>query len=240
MHEEDDDFDVLLLLTAAHSRREACLSSVRREVHQQMIEGAWRAAMRTRHYLTVSCLDVPCVAAWMALYKNGFDSNFLNATSLTRAAFKHLLRRFARYYYIPPARSRGKPPKLRYHHQALGLVLCFYVGSMENGTLCMLFGVPPSTLSRTLCKAEEALSCALRDFAPARISWPSPSRQRELASLVNAREPLLQYTFGFIDGKNFRVQQHPNSDLQNAMYNGWLHSVLVTGTICFAADGCII
>lgn len=24
------------------------------------------------------------------------------------------------------------------------------------------------------------------------------------------------------------------------MYNGWLHSVLVTGTICFAADGCII
>ncbi|KUF84205.1 hypothetical protein AM588_10000653 [Phytophthora nicotianae] len=205
-----------------------------------MIEGAWRAAMRTRHYLTVSCLDVPCVAAWMALYKNGFDSNFLNATSLTRAAFKHLLRRFARYYYIPPARSRGKPPKLRYHHQALGLVLCFYVGSMENGTLCMLFGVPPSTLSRTLCKAEEALSCALRDFAPARISWPSPSRQRELASLVNAREPLLQYTFGFIDGKNFRVQQPPNSDLQNAMYNGWLHSVLVTGTICFAADGCII
>ncbi|ETK82229.1 hypothetical protein F442_12545, partial [Phytophthora nicotianae P10297] len=83
MHEEDDDFDVLLLLTAAHSRREACLSSVRREVHQQMIEGAWRAAMLTRHYLTVSCLDVPCVAAWMALYKNGFDSNFLNATSLT-------------------------------------------------------------------------------------------------------------------------------------------------------------
>ncbi|KAE8886247.1 hypothetical protein PF007_g25559 [Phytophthora fragariae] len=24
------------------------------------------------------------------------------------------------------------------------------------------------------------------------------------------------------------------------MYNGWLHSVFVTGTICFAADGCII
>ncbi|EGZ15346.1 hypothetical protein PHYSODRAFT_286300 [Phytophthora sojae] len=24
------------------------------------------------------------------------------------------------------------------------------------------------------------------------------------------------------------------------MYNGWLHSVFVTGTICFAADGCIV
>ncbi|KUF84413.1 hypothetical protein AM588_10000690 [Phytophthora nicotianae] len=53
-------------------------------------------------------------------------------------------------------------------------------------------------------------------------------------------EPLLQHTFGFIDGKNLRVQQPSNSDLQNAMYNGWLHTVFVTGTICFAADGCII
>jgi len=34
--------------------------------------------------------------------------------------------------------------------------------------------------------------------------------------------------------------QPSNADLQNAMYNGWLHSVFVTGTICFAADGCII
>ncbi|KAG3141690.1 hypothetical protein PI126_g15371 [Phytophthora idaei] len=24
------------------------------------------------------------------------------------------------------------------------------------------------------------------------------------------------------------------------MYNGWLHSAFVTGTICFAADGCVI
>ncbi|ETL91218.1 hypothetical protein L917_10213, partial [Phytophthora nicotianae] len=36
------------------------------------------------------------------------------------------------------------------------------------------------------------------------------------------------------------VQQPSNADLQNAMYNGWFHSVFVTGTICFAADGCII
>ncbi|ETO77486.1 hypothetical protein F444_07323 [Phytophthora nicotianae P1976] len=240
MHEEDDDFDVLLLLSDAHSRHEASLRSVRREVHRQMMESAWRAAMRTRHYLTVSCLDTPCLAAWMALYRDGLDTNFINATSLTRAAFKKLLRRFSRFYHLPSAGSRGRPPKLRYHHQALGLVLCFYVRSMESSTLCMLFGVPPSTLSLSLRKAEDALSRALRDFSPARISRPSPSRQRELATLVNGHEPLLKHTFGFIDGKNFRVQQPSNADLQNAMYNGWLHSVLVTGTICFAADGCII
>ncbi|EGZ27306.1 hypothetical protein PHYSODRAFT_469825, partial [Phytophthora sojae] len=89
---------------------------------------------------------------------------------------------------------------------------------------------PPSTISRTLRRAEEALSQALKGYAPARISWPSPARQAELAKLVEAREPLLKHTFGFIDGKNLR----------NAMYNGWLHTVFVTGTICFAADGCII
>ncbi|KAG2997392.1 hypothetical protein PC119_g17686 [Phytophthora cactorum] len=58
--------------------------------------------------------------------------------------------------------------------------------------------------------------------------------------MVKAREPLLSHTFGFIDGKNLRVQQPFNADLQNAMYNGWLHSVFVTGTICFAAGGCLL
>ncbi|KAJ8524315.1 hypothetical protein ON010_g16803 [Phytophthora cinnamomi] len=132
------------------------------------------------------------------------------------------------------------PPKLRHYHQILGLVLCFYVGSMEQSSLCMMFGAPPSTISRTLRHAEKALAGALDGYAPARISWPSPSRQAELAQLVEAREPLLKHTFGFIDGKNFKVQQPSNADLQNAMYNGWLHTVFVTGTICFAADGCII
>ncbi|KAE8893382.1 hypothetical protein PF007_g22922 [Phytophthora fragariae] len=48
-------------------------------------------------------------------------------------------------------------------------------------------------------------------------SWPSPSRQAELARMVNKREPLLTHTFGFIDGKNLRVQQPSNADLQNAI-----------------------
>uniref|UniRef100_H3GZA3 DDE Tnp4 domain-containing protein n=1 Tax=Phytophthora ramorum TaxID=164328 RepID=H3GZA3_PHYRM len=61
-----------------------------------------------------------------------------------------------------------------------------------------------------------------------------------LAKVVEAREPLLKHTFGFIDGKNLRVIQPSNGDMQNTIYNEWLHSVFVTGTICFAADGCII
>ncbi|ETL88964.1 hypothetical protein L917_12016, partial [Phytophthora nicotianae] len=36
------------------------------------------------------------------------------------------------------------------------------------------------------------------------------------------------------------VKQPSNAGLQNAMYDGWLHAVFVTGTICFSADGCTI
>ncbi|EGZ17970.1 hypothetical protein PHYSODRAFT_286010, partial [Phytophthora sojae] len=234
------DTDALLVVTDAFLKQGRELVEARREVYRLLLEEAWRTAMRSRHYLTAQCLEAPCNSAWMLLYRFGSDINFINATSLTRSAFEHLLRRFSRFYFIPKAKLRGRPPKLRYHHQVLGLVLSFYVRSMEHSSLSMLFCLPPSTLSRILCRAEEELSKALHGYAPARISWPSPTRQAELAKLVEAREPLLKYTFGFIDGKNFKVQQPSNADLQNAMYNGWLHSVFVTGTICFAADGCII
>ena len=40
---------------------------------------------------------------------------------------------------------------------------------------------------------------------------------------------------------NFKVQE-PSSeiDLQNAMYNGRLHSALITGVLCFSVDGLLI
>ncbi|KAF1779310.1 hypothetical protein GQ600_3082 [Phytophthora cactorum] len=122
----------------------------------------------------------PSESAWMALYKHGGDRNFLNATSLTRSYFHQLLERFSTFYQIRPVSGAGgRPPKLRYHHQALGLVLFFYVGSME-------------------------------------------------------------FILFFLVVFCVKVMQPSNADLQNAMYNGWHHGVYVTGTICFAADGCII
>ncbi|KAI9913212.1 hypothetical protein PsorP6_005910 [Peronosclerospora sorghi] len=57
--------------------------------------------------------------------------------------------------------------------------------------------------------------------------------------LVETREPLVTKNFGFIDGKNYQVQQPSRAKVQNAYYNGWLHSVLVTGTLAFGVGGCI-
>ncbi|EGZ28678.1 hypothetical protein PHYSODRAFT_476154 [Phytophthora sojae] len=191
----DGDDGVILPLYEAYKTHTERVRDARRDVHQLLLEQEWRVAMRSRQYLTTQCLDAPCAPAWMTLYEYGTDINFLNATSLTRSAFDQLLCRFCCFYYMRPLSSRGCPPKLCYLHQVMGLVLTFYVGSMDQSSLCITFGVPPSTLSRTLRKAEEALARALNGYAPARISWPSPSRQVELARMVNKREPVLTRTF---------------------------------------------
>ncbi|KAJ8566612.1 hypothetical protein ON010_g6508 [Phytophthora cinnamomi] len=111
---------------------------------------------------------------------------------------------------------------------------------MQHKSLCSTFGVPNSTLSRVLSGAEASMKEALAGFPPARIVWPTLARQKALARLTAARAPLLQFTWGFIDGKNYRVQEPSERDIQNAHYNGCLHSVYVTGTLCFSADGLIV
>jgi hypothetical protein len=117
-----------------------------------------------------------------------------------------LLEQFRLFYHIPLYSPRGgRPMRLQFHHQVLGLLLAFYVGSMQRSSLCKEFGVPPSTLARVLNAAEVALSRAMQGFGPARIVWPSPDRQKALARLVALRHPLIQFTWGFLDGKNYRV-----------------------------------
>ncbi|ETP46619.1 hypothetical protein F442_07154 [Phytophthora nicotianae P10297] len=239
---EDEELDAMLLVGEAVQRHEQELKEARREVFAMLIEDAWRTAMRSRHYLTSQCLDTPSESAWMVLFEYGSDLNFLNATSLTRTAFRQLLHRFAACYTIRDPNSRGRPPKLQYLHQVLGLVLVFYTGSMEQSTLSMLFGVPPSTLSRTLQRAERVLNQALNDYKPSRIAWPSPAHQAKLAKLVEAREPMLKHTFGFIDDKNLRVGPaaiecgHAKRNVQrlvaycirnryNLLCRGWMYSL---------------
>jgi hypothetical protein len=99
----------------------------------------------------------------------------------------------------------GRPRKLRHHHHVLGMLMAFYVGTMHRGDLCQQFGVPPSTLSRVLNGAEAAMSVALCGFAPARIVWPSLARQKALAHLISLRQPMMIFTWGFLDGKNYKV-----------------------------------
>ncbi|KAH9105406.1 hypothetical protein AeMF1_018757 [Aphanomyces euteiches] len=120
------------------------------------------------------------------------------------------------------------------------MVLHFYTAAVEPKTLQELFAVAPSTFSRVLAKAEEALDLSLSRMHDAQVRWPNKRVQQRWSRLTNAKEPLVEGVFAFVDGKNYRVQSPSNKDLRNAQYNGWLHSVFVTGCLCFGIDGTII
>ncbi|ETW03260.1 hypothetical protein H310_05656 [Aphanomyces invadans] len=127
-----------------------------------------------------------------------------------------------------------------YYMYASPIVLHFYTAAVELKTLQELFGVASTTLSQLLRKGEDALLRALKCLPAARILWPSKTNQQYWALKSQEREPLVSGVFGFVDGKNLRVQEPSCADLQNAHYNGWLHSVFVTGVLCFGLDGTII
>lgn len=100
--------------------------------------------------------------------------------------------------------------------------------------------MPPFTLSRVVAKAEKALSAALRELPDARITYSSKTQQLLWACKTQAEKPLMYGVWGFVDSKNYRVMASSSVDLQNAHYSGWLHAVLVTGTLCFGVDGTLV
>jgi len=83
-----------------------------------------------------------------------------------------------------------------------------------------MFGLPPATLSRTLHAAEKALLAALQRTPKAAFLWPSAADQVKLAQIVQQKNPLVRGRWGFVDGKNYRVEKPTDADLQNAYYNG--------------------
>ena len=86
---------------------------------------------------------------------------------------------------------------------------------MHYSHLGPLFGLPPSTLSRTLEKAEKALTLVLKELPEGRFLWPTFEEQREWADLINQKEHLVHRLWGFIDGKNYVVQKPSMADMQN-------------------------
>lgn len=198
--------------------------------------------IRDRTYLHSEALlrnveDCP----WYTLYKNGNDEAFILTTSLSRVSFEFLLVSFKKFYITKSGYGRpGRPQRVQDKHCVLVLLLHRFCSPAENKTWSELFAVTPTTLSRILNNAEDALLLTLENLTEAKIEWPTLSEQIDMAIKVETKEPIVKGRWGFIDGKNYKVQEPTNAEKQNAMYNGWLHSVLITGVVCFAANGLII
>jgi hypothetical protein len=198
-----------------------------------------KSAIRMRNYLTFASLK-PCKdCPWVKLWETGDDKSLISVFSLTRESILKLHNKFKFNFIKHNPTKGGRPRKL----SSLGSLLCllqYYSDSLGNKSLCQLYGLPPSTLSELLQRGEKALLDTLSQMKEASIKWPNLEQQRHWGELVQHKNELVEGRWGFIDGKNYRVQSPSNSDLQNAMYNGWLHSTLITGTICFGVDGTIV
>jgi hypothetical protein len=181
------------------------------------------SSIRVRSRLRSSDLVRPLRSPWYTLYEGRQDDALLETTGLNLTGFQRLLAGFARHYEVRSGPGkRGRPPRFLDKHAVLGCILHFYRQPVERTILCELFGIPPSTLSRVLSNAERALLAALTEMPAAAIVWPTKAKQAEMAARVEARHPLIRNCFGFIDGKNYRVQEPTQSDIQNAYYNGRL------------------
>jgi len=207
---------LLLALRAIQDQRE------RQRQCQRAILLRIRSSLRERNF--IRSISLPCdqeQSAWYHIYSTRDVSTFISVVSIPPREFDDLLNSFAHYYIVKSGPGkRGRPPRVVAKHAVLALLLHYYTHATEHKTLCELFAVPPSTLSRVLSNAEVALGEALNVISDAAVKWPSIPLQQRWAQLTNEREPLVEGVFAFVDGKNFRVQQPSDADLQNAMYNG--------------------
>ena len=198
-----------------------------------------RMQIRTRNDAEGDSVPHPTESAWACLFRTFDDVAYVSRLGIPVAAFQTILRYFWRRVPHDYPGRKGRKPKI-VPSQALGLILEFYASKGEAKQLGAAHGLTSRETNRWLERSEEALFEALSFVPEARIVWPSFQQQREWGRHMQAFFPLVLNRFGYVDGKNLNVQAPSDVDLQNALYNGWLHCVFVTGVLAFGCDGCLI
>jgi len=198
-----------------------------------------RLQIKTRNDARCDSIPHPSESAWVHLSRTSDDVSYVARLGIPVSAFNLVLRHFWARVPHDARGKRGRKPRIL-PSQALGLICEFYASKGEAKQLGASHGLTSRQTSRWIQRAEVALFEALSFVPQARIVWPSFQQQREWGQHMAAYFPLVPNRFGYVDGKNLPVQQPSDIDLQNAMYNGWLHCVLVTGVLAFGCDGCLI
>ena len=196
--------------------------------------------VRRRVYYTIQALHRPAESAWQRMWEQGTDRDLLMTVGFTRDVFNVLLERFSPLYDPNYARTARGRPRLLAPHAALALSLQYMSSMMRQYELCQLYGVSPSTLSRTLTRSLECLLAVLRSLHAARVRWPKASTRRRYAQTIAGREPQVTSAFGFVDGTTFRIEQPAGELIQNAYYSGVKSDTVVQNLFVFAPDGTII
>jgi hypothetical protein len=235
--EENEFFDQVRLLTAV-------LIVGSNEDH------AWSVENRRprRQYLgRMNLLPNPRMGTpWTRLYENHDDRAFITTMGIDTTAFHAILKAgFGQLWCtrpIPrPDMGADIPSRIARRSLdaagGLGLVLHWLSSTMRQISLQQIFALVPSTVSRYLRFSLSILLKVLRQMPHAAITWPQGDEFLELSGYVSMRHPLLQGVFGSIDGLNLPCQVSSNVEMENATYNGWLHSHFISSVIVFSSKG---
>jgi hypothetical protein len=211
---------------------------------------AWAVENRRprRQYLgRTALLPNPRVGTpWTCLYSNYEDRAFITTMGIDTSTFRAILAAgFGHLWYTlpitrPDTHAIGNPRAERRSLDAeggLGLVFHWLSSTMRQLSLQQIFALVPSTVSRYLRFALSILLKVLKEMPRAAIAWPRGDEFIELSGYVAARHPLLDGVFGSIDGLNLPCQVSSDIEMENATYNGWLHSHFVSSVIVFSSKG---
>ena len=254
------DDDLLLLHNAASQyqleiNEEAELLDWMRLLTAVLVVGsnedhAWSVKNRRprRQYLgRMNLLPNPRIGTpWTRLYQNHEDRAFITTMGVDTSTFRVILEAgFGHLWYTQPiprpdAYTTVHPRAERRSLDAaggLGLVLHWLSLTMRQVSLQQIFALVPSTVSRYLCFALSILLEVLRQIPHAAVTWPQGDEFLKLSGYVSMRHPLLQGVFGSIDGLNLPCQVSSDIEIENATYNGWLHSHFISSVIVFSLKG---
>ncbi|KAL7284663.1 hypothetical protein ACG7TL_001960 [Trametes sanguinea] len=192
---------------------------------------------------------------WQRLYNSRDDRAYITTMGIDVSTFDFILETgfAAKWYSRPIERSDASAHRRRStlsiprpHRRsldapgALGLVLHWLSSSMSELGLQQIFALTPATVARYLRFALSILLETLNSLEDAKVVWPTPAQMREYSDIITLRHPLLIGAFGTVDGLNLPVQVSADEEIENATYNGWLHSHFVSNILCFAPKGFII
>jgi hypothetical protein len=255
---DDDDLLLLHYIATQHQTEiddEAEILDRARLLAAVLIVGsnedhAWSIENRRprRQYLgRTSLLPNPRIGTpWIRLYDRHEDRAFITTMGVDTSTFHALLAAgFGHLWYTRPITRPDHQAAI--HPRAgrrsldaaggLGLVLHWLSSTMRQISLQQIFALIPSTVSRYLRFALSILLEVLRGMPSATITWPRGDEFLELSGYVSMRHPLLHGVFGSVDGLNLPCQVSSDVEMENATYNGWLHSHFVSSVIVFSSKG---
>ena len=247
VNDDDDDDDADYEEDQRQQRTKQLLLAAYVEVLRRREE---RIQRRNTHrtYLTRPDLNPsPRIGTpWQHMHARGNDHAFITTMGVDVATFKHLLNQgFAEMWDSKPIPRNDVSPNGRTFINrrsldaagALGLVLHYLASTMHEQSLQQIFGLIPTTVTRYLSFSLQILSSTLRKIPAARIEWPHGETFNQFTHHIVERHNRLFGAFGFIDGLKLPVEESSDQDIENAMYNGWLHDHYISNILAFGPDG---